>query len=179
MCLDQCPVTVSVSGYEDTFSHRQIIPCQRSCHSESPCESPYSFKLLEFASTYHMLCISSPLQNCFPSLDSPHISCSSTQILFLLCLYFMPYKNETFLQHKVKSLGNKICVHHLLDQFWLAWSWQTNKRRITLVYFVFIQVILPDLAVLRIAVYEETGKLIGQRILPLDGLQSGLPCPVS
>ena len=32
---------------------------------------------------------------------------------------------------------------------------------------------LPDLAVLRIAVYEETGKLIGQRILPLDGLQAG------
>ena len=35
------------------------------------------------------------------------------------------------------------------------------------------QVVLPDLAVIRIAVYEETGKLIGQRILPLDGLQSG------
>jgi len=27
--------------------------------------------------------------------------------------------------------------------------------------------------VIRVAVYEETGKLIGQRILPLDGLQSG------
>jgi phosphatidylinositol phospholipase C beta len=35
------------------------------------------------------------------------------------------------------------------------------------------QVVLPDLAVIRIAVYEETGKLIGQRILPLDGLQAG------
>jgi len=34
-------------------------------------------------------------------------------------------------------------------------------------------VVLPDLAVFRIAVYEETGKLIGQRILPLDGLQAG------
>jgi len=32
---------------------------------------------------------------------------------------------------------------------------------------------LPDLAVIRIAVYEDTGKLIGQRILPLEGLQSG------
>lgn len=32
---------------------------------------------------------------------------------------------------------------------------------------------LPDLAILRIAVYEETGKLIGQRVLPLDGLQAG------
>lgn len=32
---------------------------------------------------------------------------------------------------------------------------------------------LPDLAVLRIGVYEENGKLLGQRILPLDGLQAG------
>nr|ABJ96343.1 phospholipase C beta [Chaetopterus pergamentaceus] len=39
--------------------------------------------------------------------------------------------------------------------------------------FVFRKVVLPDLAVLRIAVYEETGILIGQRILPLDGLQAG------
>ncbi|XP_069116571.1 1-phosphatidylinositol 4,5-bisphosphate phosphodiesterase beta-4-like isoform X2 [Argopecten irradians] len=39
--------------------------------------------------------------------------------------------------------------------------------------FVFRKVVLPDLAVLRIAVLEETGKLIGQRILPLDGLQAG------
>jgi len=36
-----------------------------------------------------------------------------------------------------------------------------------------VQVVLPDLAVLRIAVFEETGKMIGQRILPLDGLQAG------
>lgn len=33
--------------------------------------------------------------------------------------------------------------------------------------------ILPDLAVLRVAVYDDNNKLIGQRILPLDGLQSG------
>lgn len=39
--------------------------------------------------------------------------------------------------------------------------------------FIFRKVVLPDLAVLRIAVYEEAGKLIGQRILPLDGLQAG------
>ncbi|KAF8789782.1 1-phosphatidylinositol 4 like protein [Argiope bruennichi] len=34
------------------------------------------------------------------------------------------------------------------------------------------QVVLPDLAVLRIAVYDENGKMLGQRILPLDGLQA-------
>lgn len=33
--------------------------------------------------------------------------------------------------------------------------------------------ILPDLAVLRFAVYDENSKLLGQRILPLDGLQAG------
>ncbi|XP_025205231.1 1-phosphatidylinositol 4,5-bisphosphate phosphodiesterase isoform X2 [Melanaphis sacchari] len=39
--------------------------------------------------------------------------------------------------------------------------------------FLFRKVVLPDLAVLRIGVYEENGKLLGQRILPLDGLQAG------
>ncbi|TRY92504.1 hypothetical protein DNTS_028203, partial [Danionella cerebrum] len=39
--------------------------------------------------------------------------------------------------------------------------------------FVFRKVILPDLAVLRVAVYDDNNKLIGQRILPLDGLQAG------
>lgn len=32
---------------------------------------------------------------------------------------------------------------------------------------------LPDLAVLRFGVYDENGRLLGQRILPLDGLQAG------
>lgn len=36
-----------------------------------------------------------------------------------------------------------------------------------------VQVVLPDLAVLRFGVFDETGKLLGQRILPLDGLQAG------
>uniref|UniRef100_A0AC35TWL2 Phosphoinositide phospholipase C n=1 Tax=Rhabditophanes sp. KR3021 TaxID=114890 RepID=A0AC35TWL2_9BILA len=39
--------------------------------------------------------------------------------------------------------------------------------------FVFRKVILPDLAVLRFAVYDENSKQLGQRILPLDGLQAG------
>lgn len=39
--------------------------------------------------------------------------------------------------------------------------------------FVFRKIILPDLACLRIGVFEETGKLLGQRVLPLDGLQAG------
>ncbi|XP_054713713.1 1-phosphatidylinositol 4,5-bisphosphate phosphodiesterase-like [Uloborus diversus] len=39
--------------------------------------------------------------------------------------------------------------------------------------FVFRKVVLPDLAVLRIAVFDENGKMLGQRILPLDGLQAG------
>jgi len=39
--------------------------------------------------------------------------------------------------------------------------------------FIFRKVVLPDLAVIRIAVYDENGKMLGQRILPLDGLQAG------
>lgn len=35
------------------------------------------------------------------------------------------------------------------------------------------KVVLPELAVFRIAVYDENNKLLGQRILPLDGLQAG------
>lgn len=38
---------------------------------------------------------------------------------------------------------------------------------------VIFQVVLPSLAVLGIAVYEESGKLIGQRILTVDGLSPG------
>ena len=51
-------------------------------------------------------------------------------------------------------------------------SWTTNQG----CCFIFIsncQVVLPDLAVLRFGVYDENGKLLGQRILPLDGLQAG------
>ena len=39
--------------------------------------------------------------------------------------------------------------------------------------FVFRKVVLPDLAVLRIAVYDENSKMLGQRILPMEGLQAG------
>uniref|UniRef100_A0A914C2G2 Phosphoinositide phospholipase C n=1 Tax=Acrobeloides nanus TaxID=290746 RepID=A0A914C2G2_9BILA len=39
--------------------------------------------------------------------------------------------------------------------------------------FVFRKVVLPELAVLRFAVYDESGKQLGQRIIPLDGLQAG------
>lgn len=39
--------------------------------------------------------------------------------------------------------------------------------------FVFRKIVLPDLAVIRLAVYDENGKLLGQRILPMDGLQTG------
>ncbi|XP_071566274.1 1-phosphatidylinositol 4,5-bisphosphate phosphodiesterase isoform X2 [Temnothorax nylanderi] len=40
--------------------------------------------------------------------------------------------------------------------------------------FLFRKVVLPDLAALRFAVYDESnGKVLGQRIVPLDGLQAG------
>ena len=43
-----------------------------------------------------------------------------------------------------------------------------------LTYFLAVQVILPELALLRLAVYDENDKILGQRILPLDGIQPGM-----
>jgi phosphatidylinositol phospholipase C beta len=34
-------------------------------------------------------------------------------------------------------------------------------------------VVLPDIACLRIAVYEDSGRLLGQRVLPVTGLCPG------
>ena len=39
--------------------------------------------------------------------------------------------------------------------------------------FVFKQVVLPDLAALRIAVFEESGRLIGHRVIPVKGIRPG------
>ena len=36
-----------------------------------------------------------------------------------------------------------------------------------------LQVVLPELAVLRFAVYDDNGKMLGQRILPFEDLQAG------
>ena len=35
------------------------------------------------------------------------------------------------------------------------------------------QVVLPELAVLRVAAYEESGRLLGHRVLPVVGLRPG------
>ena len=37
--------------------------------------------------------------------------------------------------------------------------------------FVFRKVVLPELAVLRFAVYDDNNKMLGQRILPFEDLQ--------
>lgn len=39
--------------------------------------------------------------------------------------------------------------------------------------FVFRKVVLPELAVLRFAVYDDNNKILGQRILPFEDLQAG------
>ncbi|XP_065052408.1 1-phosphatidylinositol 4,5-bisphosphate phosphodiesterase beta-4-like isoform X2 [Rhopilema esculentum] len=39
--------------------------------------------------------------------------------------------------------------------------------------FVFTKVILPELALLKLTVYDESDKILGQRVLPLDGVQPG------
>lgn len=55
-------------------------------------------------------------------------------------------------------------------EVWILGAAFQNSIKSTLLC---LQVILPDLAVLRIAVYDDNNRLIGQRILPLDGLQAG------
>lgn len=40
-------------------------------------------------------------------------------------------------------------------------------------FSIFPQVVLPELASIRIAVYEENGKFIGHRVLPVIGLCPG------
>ena len=40
-------------------------------------------------------------------------------------------------------------------------------------YVVYMQVVLPELAVLRFAVFDDNNKMLGQRILPFECLQSG------
>ena len=39
--------------------------------------------------------------------------------------------------------------------------------------FLCHQVVFPDLALLRFGVVDDNDKLIAQRVVPLDGLQSG------
>lgn len=56
--------------------------------------------------------------------------------------------------------------------------------------FLFVQVVLPELACIRLAAYEEGGKFIGHRVLPIIGLcpgyrhvslrtESGQPLPLA
>lgn len=52
---------------------------------------------------------------------------------------------------------------------------QKNQR--TLPFYP--QVVLPTLASLRIAVFEEGGKFVGHRILPVSAIRSGEACHIS
>ncbi|KAL0969194.1 hypothetical protein UPYG_G00223710 [Umbra pygmaea] len=56
-------------------------------------------------------------------------------------------------------------------------KWSTTPNAINPVWneepFVFEKILLPDMASLRIVVYEEGGKFLGHRIIPIDALQSG------
>lgn len=53
------------------------------------------------------------------------------------------------------------------DQTRMAWC------HVNVVIFCFIKVVLPTLASLRIAVFEEGGKFIGHRIIPVSAIRPG------
>ena len=59
----------------------------------------------------------------------------------------------------------RIVTNNTLNPIYL-----TNDQELT---FQFSKVRLPDLASIRLAAYEENGKLIGHRILPIVGLRPG------
>ena len=65
------------------------------------------------------------------------------------------YSDEPFLFKQVKAMpGPRVLAMILLS-------------------LNFIQVVLPDLAVLRVAAYEESGKFIGHHVLPVKGIRPG------
>ncbi|XP_003378869.1 putative phosphatidylinositol-specific phospholipase C, X domain protein [Trichinella spiralis] len=82
------------------------------------------------------------------------------------------YNEEPFVFRKVLLLivfSSLIGIHLLLlhDNFFLLIAIHDQHT------YAMLQIVLPELAVLRFAVYDENSKLLGQRILPLDGLQPG------
>ncbi len=65
------------------------------------------------------------------------------------------YNEEPFMFRKVELSGLSILEPYCSIKLFINLS----------------QVVLPELAVLRFGVYEDNGKLLGQRILPFDCLQ--------
>ena len=51
-----------------------------------------------------------------------------------------------------------------------------NTKWMVCVQLVMSQVVVPELAMLRFAVYEDGSKLLGQRVLPLPCIQAGMFC---
>ena len=68
-----------------------------------------------------------------------------------------------------KRLQNNFCLFHGIQDnapmFWLL--------KYYLIVDFPLQIVLPELAVLRFGVYDENNKLLGQRILPFEDLQAG------
>lgn len=48
-----------------------------------------------------------------------------------------------------------------------------HSGKVLSVFFYILQVVLPTLASLRIAVFEEGGKFIGHRIIPVSAIRPG------
>lgn len=46
-------------------------------------------------------------------------------------------------------------------------------EKLCFILFVFLQIVLPELASVRIAAFEDSGKMIGHRVIPVVGLCPG------
>ena len=61
----------------------------------------------------------------------------------------------------------------ILYQETLNSNFLNNLAMISEILLFCLQVVLPNLAIIRLGVYEESGKLIGHRIMPVEGLRPG------
>ncbi|XP_063689017.1 1-phosphatidylinositol 4,5-bisphosphate phosphodiesterase beta-4-like isoform X2 [Bolinopsis microptera] len=59
-------------------------------------------------------------------------------------------------KHQTKTINNSICPR-----------WDNEDP------FVFAKIVIPDLAMMRFIVNDDAGKMIGQRIIPMESIQSG------
>uniref|UniRef100_A0A8R1TN97 Uncharacterized protein n=1 Tax=Onchocerca volvulus TaxID=6282 RepID=A0A8R1TN97_ONCVO len=95
---------------------------------------------------------------------------------------FMKRPNRSFDPFSESPVDGVIAAHCTVKESWHLWGTEMfglptdtirKEHRIrTAPANGLNPVILPELALLRIAVYDENGKQLGQRILPLDGLQA-------
>ena len=118
-----------------------------------------------------------PEGRCFKNIH--HSSSSSVDhfiILFLFIILFVLFYYSIciilfiLLYYFIYISWTSASVNETLEfLFWVA----LVSDSLNAAMFCVLQVVLPNLAIIRLGVYEESGKLIGHRIMPVEGLRPG------